>query len=236
MPADLGSVAVRPAAHAHAADWVWIGVLALTATFQFGRGAPVDGAVFGAAALLLILDTVGVLPEIAPTRLPPLGILLVAALAGAVVLIVAPFAGPLAAACVVLIGFGCVPFVWPRAARPAAASAVGAEHPHKPPVIERRVLRRTGVLWAVLAVLVCLWELTAFFLGAPSTAAELAHPTISSLVEPFVAWPWGRPIFVVLWLLGGIALLRIGHRKEVKRSCTRLQSRDTSCWWPPSLR
>ena len=63
MPADLGSVAVRPAAHAHAADWVWIGVLALTATFQFGRGAPVDGAVFGAADTVIeVLRFRGIVP------------------------------------------------------------------------------------------------------------------------------------------------------------------------------
>lgn len=208
MPADLGSVAVDSTTRAHPADWVWIGVLALTAAFQFGRGAPVDGAVFAGASVLLTLDTLGLLPPLAAIRLPARWVLLSVALVCAAVLIVAPLAGTVAGACIVLIGFACMPFVWPGDVRQGAPAGVSADTPAR-----HRVLRRTGVLWAVLAVLVCLWELAAFFLGAPSSAAELVHPTISALIEPFVAWPWGKPIFVVLWLLGGIALLRIGQRR-----------------------
>ena len=52
MPADLGSVAVRPAAHAHAADWVWIGVLALL-------GVAIGLAVGAAAPFLLA----GLIPD-----------------------------------------------------------------------------------------------------------------------------------------------------------------------------
>lgn len=212
MAADLGSVAVQSAARANPADWVWIGVLTLTAAFQFGRGAPIDGAVFAAAAVLLVLDTAGILPAVPPTRLPARRVLLFVALACAVVLIAAPFAGAATGTCIVLIGFACAPFVWTGGAGVAAAAGVQDDAP-----ADRRLLRRTGALWAVLAVLVCLWELAALLLGTPSAAAELAHPTISALVEPFVAWPWGRPIFVVLWLLGGVALLRSGHHKAVAR-------------------
>lgn len=74
-------------------------------------------------------------------------------------------------------------------------------------------LRRAAILWSSLGILICLWELLDFLLGMPSPAADYAHPTISDLLDPFVDLPVGRLIFVLCWVFGGIALLRLGKRR-----------------------
>lgn len=201
--------------------WVWIGVLALTSSVQFGRGAPIDGAVFAVFAALLAAERVGLLPNVRPARGPrgPRGpALVLLALGCAVVLIVAPFDGGVSRTVLVLIGLGSVAYFWPQERPPRSPrqpASAAARTP--PPASERAIRRRTAVLWAMLVVLVCLWELAAFFLGHGGAAAEQAHPTISSLVEPFVASPWGRLVFVPVWVMGGLALLRVAQRAGARR-------------------
>ncbi|HOA86685.1 MAG TPA: hypothetical protein PKH61_04725 [Microbacteriaceae bacterium] len=203
------------AGRAPATAWIWVGVLALTSSFQFGRGAPIDGSVFAAFAVLLVAENLGMLPDVRPVRAPSRPVLAVLALGCAIVLIMTPFAGPATRVVLALIGLASVAWFWPQAHAPRRAGerAVRASQAAE----ERAVRRRTATLWAILAVLVCLWELAAFFLGHGGPAAELAHPTISSLVEPFVASEWGRPVFVVAWVLGGLALLGMARRAGARR-------------------
>lgn len=221
--------------------WIWVGVLALTATSQFYRGAPFDGTVFSVFAGLLALEALGVLPNIRPVRAPSRAVLALLALGSAVVLIVTPFDGPISRMLLMLIGAASVAYFWPqdlhepqkpneahqkppdRKARREARHPATREklRPPDEPAPNRNALRRTAALWAVLAVLVCLWELAAFLLGGSSPVAELAHPTISSLIEPFVASTWGRPVFVVLWVAGGLVLLRISRAAMSRTAMSR---------------
>ena len=69
-------------------------------------------------------------------------------------------------------------------------------------------VRRAAILWSVVGVACCLWEVASFLLGLPSPEAAIAHPSISALFDPILDTFEGRAIFTVLWLLLGIALLR----------------------------
>lgn len=181
-----------------AGPWVWIGVLVLTGAFQFFRGAPIDGGVFALAALALTLETLGALRQGAVTRAYGRRTLWWGAGAAGLLLITVP-GGPGASVVILLVGLAVLPVAWPP---------LGARDGSPP---SRRAIRRTAVAWAVVAVLVCLWEVGAYFLALPSPAADRAHPTISVLVEPLVAFPVGHTIAIVLWLAGGIALIRLGR-------------------------
>jgi len=95
----------------------------------------------------------------------------------------------------------------PSATDPGTASA-GTATPLEgaadsmPPAI-----RRSAILWSVIAVTCCLWEVAAFLLGLPSPEAEFDHPSISELLDPVLGTIQGRIAFTTLWLLVGVALL-----------------------------
>lgn len=203
--------------------WLWIAVLIITGGFQLYRGAPIDGAVFLAAAVALIVIAPGVPGRRSSGRgtrsftqrqlwwaagagfLLIAGVPIVRAVAAGI-----PFnATPVTAftpALIAVIGIAALPVAW----SPLRRARSGTRE-------SRSATRRAAAAWAILALLVCLWELTSYFLAAPSAAADRAHPTISALLEPFIALPWGRIVGVALWLLGGVALLRIGRSNERDR-------------------
>jgi hypothetical protein len=53
-------------------------------------------------------------------------------------------------------------------------------------------------IWAVLFVVFCLWELSAFLIGNND-----AHPTFSTLTDPVLAFPPSRALIAALWLVWG---------------------------------
>lgn len=176
----------------------WIAILALTGGFQFFRGAPVDACVFLALALALLLDAAGAfrrLPSFswAPPRYP----LLAAAVIAAGVLAFTPRHG-LADGIVFAVGGLLVLFLaWPTRA-PAASPAAGST--------------RTAILWSAALVAVCIWELTMYLLGT-FVGGRTAFPALSDLLDPLVENPIGRILFVAVWILGGVGLLRRGEQR-----------------------
>lgn len=210
--------------------WVWTVILALAGGFQYLRGAPADGVCFTVMLALLVADTFGLLGRLA-FRAPvvPRALVIVISCVLGLVMVASPIGSALDRIVLILIGVGIFVLIWPdppratgapggRERRGGAADGGSARpdlgpHPtDRPDPIPAEALRHTGMVWGVIAVAVCIWELTNFFLGLPSTAASDAHPTISSLVEPFVSWTFGRIVFVALWLLAGLALLRKGRK------------------------
>jgi hypothetical protein len=189
----------------------WIGVLVLTCGFQFFRGAPMDGMVFAVAGLLLIADLFGVLsfvriPSPRPRRVVSIG-------AGVVLALLLTFLPRYSVAdgiVLVAIGLTLVPFVW--------ADPPGRMHEEQDADEEgtkdaaRRAITRTAILWSAVGVLLCIWELAAFFLAMPSPDAEYKHPPLSDLIDPIMDNPLGRFACVALWLLAGVGLLRRGRQ------------------------
>jgi len=186
----------------------WTIVLLLAGGFQFFRGAPDDGIVFTLMACLLLADALGLLSSIPRVRQPSrILVYTIAAVAG-VLLIATPRHGIVSGIVVIALGLAVLPVAWsgPPARPLPVAKAKQSEE------VRPRPLWRAAILWSALGVAICLWEVTAFFFGMPSEAAALEHPTISILLDPVLNVPLGHIVFVVCWLLGGIALLRLGKR------------------------
>ncbi|MEY9953711.1 hypothetical protein [Leifsonia sp. EB34] len=181
----------------------WIGVLVITAAFHTVRGAPVDAAIYLAGAVVLTLDALGWLRV--PLRMPAdrdtasrrvvAGTLIAVA---AVSLGFTPLYGPADAAIVVGLGVLLLPVAWAERSRSDAGPPGSA-------------VRRAAILWSVVLVAGCVWEIGVYFLGRDLSGSENAFPALSDLIDPLLAWPPARVVLVACWLLGGYALLRRGR-------------------------
>lgn len=189
-------------------DAPWIAILCLTSGFQFFRGAPADGAVFVAAALALALDSLGLLRFLGSARFPRAAVGYTIGAAIVVVIAALPRFSIAAGVIVAGVGLAVIPFAWSDPARHSAPRRPqGSREAGSPP----RAIRRAAILWSGLAVALCLWEMTAFFLGMPSAAAQYAHPALSDVIMPLLGNPLSLGAGTALWLLGGAALLRRGR-------------------------
>ena len=177
----------------------WIAVLGLMASFQLWREAWVDGALFALLVFVLIVDRV-TNGRIRIFRNPPImhrrWVIAFAGLAG-VVLALAPRHSELDLIAVAAVGVGVLVLAW----APAPAT----------PDYPRRAYARSMAWWSVLAIAFCLWEAIAFILS--TTVSEADFPTVSVLLDPFLEWGVGRAAFTVLWLIGGLWLLRVWRRR-----------------------
>lgn len=181
----------------------WIGVLVITAVFHAVRGAPVDAAIYASGAVVLTLDALGWLRV--PLRMPAardtvsrrvlVGTLIaVASLTLGFTQLYSP------ADTAIVVGFGVLllPVAWADRARAEAGPPGSA-------------VRRAAVLWSIVLVAGCVWEIGVYFLGRDLTGSENAYPALSDLIDPLLAWPPARVLLVACWLLGGYALLRRGR-------------------------
>jgi hypothetical protein len=75
------------------------------------------------------------------------------------------------------------------------------------PLRQRQVRGRLPVVgtlvWAVVLVFGCLWELAALLLQPSITTDSYAHPTISTLTDPVLATSPGRSLVLAAWLAFG---------------------------------
>jgi hypothetical protein len=185
---------------------VWILILILTGSFQFYRGAPVDGIVFMAMAAALIADAIDLIPPIRSQDWRPSRIVTVVVLAlTAAVLALTPRQG--IADGVVLVVTGALVFVvaWPdHIPAEASTESRGRWSPR---------MSRSAALWATVGIAFCLWELTMCFLSAYVPGGRNDFPALSDLLDPLIQNPIGRIIFVAAWLLGGIGLSRRGRAR-----------------------
>ncbi len=180
----------------------WTLILIITGLFQVFRGAPIDGAFFLGIGAVLIADAAGLM-HLAGTGQPRLVVLLCAAAVLGTLMAFAPRHGIVEGVIVAGVGLSVLVFAW-RA--PAESLAVE-------PGVMPDTVRRGAILWSVLGVAVCVWEVGSFLLGLPSLEAAYKHPSISVLLDPLVGTAFGRIVFIAAWLLGGIALLRRGRAR-----------------------
>ena len=169
------------------------------ASFQLWRGAWVDGTLFALLVTVLVADRV-TKGRIRVFRNPPImhrrWVSSFAVLAG-LILVLAPRHSDLDLVVVSAVGFGVLVLAW----APAPST------PDHPP----RAYTRSSVWWSLLAVAFCMWEALAYILS--TNVSEFDFPTVSVLLDPFLEWGIGRAIFTVLWLAGGLWLLRIWGRR-----------------------
>lgn len=178
--------------------WLWCASLVLASAFQLFRGAYVDAGIFAAAAIgLVAAERTGFdgsqSGSITPVR-SRIRVILLCSLVARGVLLALPLT--------TLVHIGAMSLL-----AVIAVFAIATRVVRRPP--RDAPLRRTEIGWAALLVLLCLWEVTAFFLATPGPAAATEHPTISALVTPVVESDVGRVAFTAVWLFaGGTLLLR----------------------------
>ena len=73
-------------------------------------------------------------------------------------------------------------------------------------------MNRTRWTWLALAVIMCVSELFAY-IWANAFKDDKTYPTISVIVNPVLESPYGRGIFLALWMLIGVGLLQIWRKK-----------------------
>jgi hypothetical protein len=181
------------------ATLIWIAVLSLMASFQLWRGAWVDGVLFAALVLMLVIDRltngrIVIIRRAADaSRVVVLG---VATILG-VILVIAPRHGVVEAVAMAVAGTLSLVLAWSPTGR----------RPERP----ARAYRRTAVTWSILGVALCVWEAAAYI--ASVTFASDDFPTISVLLDPVVSVTAGRVVFTALWIGAGLSLLRAWDKR-----------------------
>jgi hypothetical protein len=140
--------------------------------------------------------------------------LLAAAIPLGLALVLAPRHGVVEGFIVAGIGLSTLLLGWAPRAKPGTPP-VPNELDTNEPVPMSPAIRRAAILWSVIAVACCLWEVVSFLLGLPSTEAGIRHPSISALFDPVLDSIQGRIAFTTVWLLVGVALLR-GTRRRAR--------------------
>ena len=178
-------------------ELLWLGVLSIMAVFQLWRGAWVDGGIFVALLAVLIVDTLSG-GRIALVRRPVMlrrTTIVMSAAVVAAVLIVAPRHGIVVMVTMVMVGVAVAILAWPatpdRDRRPDRAYA------------------RSSTLFSLVGALFCLWEAFAYILSNTLPGFNDAFPTISVLLDPVVGDAAGRTFFVIVWVVAGLALIRV---------------------------
>ena len=82
---------------------------------------------------------------------------------------------------------------------------------HGPKPSGNGTMVRTKWIWMTLAIFMAVSELFAY-IWAVVFKDDNSYPTISIIVNPILDSPYGRGIFLVLWMLIGLGLLRNGRK------------------------
>ncbi|MYW96378.1 hypothetical protein G3I59_38650 [Amycolatopsis rubida] len=181
----------------HAADYpaprlavdLPIAALLIASLAHWIRGAPADGVIFFAAAILLIVTERHRTPADAllpATRLPGPSLIVAVAL---VALVFGRQTVPMFLA-VTAIGVGALTVEW--------------RDPSLPP----RPVPRRSWLWVALAISWCLWELISFVYEQAAGGLSLTHPTMSDLVDPILGNRVVQALALGVWTAAGLAMLR----------------------------
>ncbi|MFM1993174.1 MAG: hypothetical protein RL600_1002 [Actinomycetota bacterium] len=180
----------------------WLPVLVFVTAFHINRGSFGDAIIFGIGCLLLIADWKRWVPWHMPERPKVSGWVI-----GVVILI----------SCSVLLFTqrdGWQNRVLLLTLAPIALSMVYyRDHGPKPGATKQ--MMRTKWIWITLALIMAVSELFAYIFAAVYKD-DSTYPTISILVNPVLESPWGRAIFLTLWMLIGVGLLQIRRKRGTK--------------------
>lgn len=176
---------------------LWLTVFFLGTIFQYWRGSQVDTLVFATVTALLLLASHDLLaiPKLAAVSLKAsIPFLLVST----IVFIFVHIHNILGT----VFYLGMVPLLFGIIWRSDSQRI----EPLNP------AMRRTSWIWFSIGVLTCLAELGNYF-AADVTHNDKLYPTITVLVDPLVANNAGKILFVVLWSMIGVGLLRVSTKR-----------------------
>ena len=178
----------------------WLPVFLTTFLFHVLRGAFGDALIFGFGSAIMLLDWKKVIPWHMPER-PSLNKWIVS-----LVLLVA------AAILFFSKRGGWQDIILLLALAPIALSLTYYRD-HGPKPSATKVMARTRGLWVTIAISMAVCELFAY-IWANVFKDDKSFPTISVLVNPVLESPYGRSIFLVLWMLIGVGMLGIWRHKK----------------------
>lgn len=176
----------------------WIGILAAIGVVQIVRTQWFDVAVYAVLVAVVTMDATGMLPERSRARAISLRVVVFIAIVCGAALILLPRHAPVTIAVLVVIGVAAIVAAWPGPRIPDATPWP-------------RGLRRLAWAWGGILIAGCLWELGEFV--ARLLAPHQASVALSDLADPILSTLWGKTVFVVVWLVMGIWVLRRGPRR-----------------------
>jgi hypothetical protein len=177
----------------------WLPPMIYVVIFHLMRGALGDAVIFAVGSLILIADWKKWFRWSMPER-PKFGRLSVL-LAIAIAVSVLFFSKRGGWQDVVLL----------LALAPIALSLVYYRD-HGPKPSSTKVMNQTRWAWLTLAVLMCVSELFAY-IWANVFKDDQTYPTISIIVNPVLESPYGRGVFLAIWMLIGVGLLQVWRKK-----------------------
>lgn len=177
----------------------WLPPMVYVAIFHFMRESWVDAAIFSIGSLLIIADWKKLLRWEMPERpkLSKTPVLLAILLASSILFFSERG--------------GWQDTVLLLALAPIALFMIYYRD-HGPKPSSTRLMNRTRWLWLTLAILLCVSELFAY-IWANSFKDDDRYPTISIIVNPVLESPYGRGIFLVIWMLIGVGLIQPWRKK-----------------------
>ena len=176
----------------------WLPVFAFVTLFHLIRESYVDAVIFAVGCLILVLDWKRVLSWRMPKRVIVNNWTLALIIAVSFFILFFSDRGGWQDV-VLLLTLG-----------PAALFLVYYRD-HGPKPSGNGTMVRTKWIWMTLAIFMAVSELFAY-IWAVVFKDDNSYPTISIIVNPILDSPYGRGIFLVLWMLIGLGLLRNGRR------------------------
>lgn len=172
----------------------WLVILTLIGMVQVVRAEWFDVGVFLVAIVLVGISIL--LPPHGTHRMHPTGVVIAATvLAAAVALLPRHGTGMIVA--VLITGIVALVAAWPGAECGRRTWSPG--------------LRRLAVMWAVILIIGCLWELAQFIVG--TIAPDRPSFALSDLVDPLLDTGLGKAIFAGAWLSCGAFLVLRGRSR-----------------------
>jgi hypothetical protein len=177
----------------------WLPPMVYVSIFHFMRGSYIDAVIFGLGSLLMIADWKTWFHWRMPERPKAGRIPIFFVIAGASSVLFFSERG------------GWQDVVLLLALAPIALTMVYYRD-HGPKPSSTKLMNRTRWAWTMLAVFMCVSELFAY-MWANAFKDDDRYPTISIIVNPVLDSPYGRGIFLVLWMLIGVGLLQLWRKR-----------------------
>lgn len=172
---------------------LWLVVFVVGAIFQLWRGSPIDTLIYSTVAILILISRQTWFErfEFKTIRYGATRLIL---LLGTLVFLIFPIHGwPTAVSYLLLL--------------PASLSVV-LQKDFVFSDSSTGALRRSSKIWFTIGSLTCICELGNYF-ASDITHDDKSYPTLTVLVDPFVANSAGKVVFVLVWAWIGAGLFRI---------------------------